>query len=312
MSALVELTYTFNVALAFELVASTRNSRLPDAYSAKGVARKKVVTVAERRDAVGFLHSRGLSVQRACQLVGLHRSTYHYQACPDQNTDLLNRIQKLAQRHPRYGYRRICALLRREQKVNKKRVQRLWQQARLQVRKHRRKRRRIGGGSVPLQASYPGHVWTYDFIYDACRNCTQLKILTVMDEFTREGLAIEVATSLPSKRVIAVLAQLFASHGAPAYLCSDNGPEFIAQALRMWLAQHQTATWYIDPGCLWQKMPLARASTARYAMSACRCSCSRVSPRPVSCWKPIGGTTTMSARIAVWGIEPRPSSSVPG
>jgi putative transposase len=210
------------------------------------------VTVAERRDAVRFLHGRGLSVQRACQLIGLQRSTYHYQARPDHNSDLLGRLQQLAQQHPRYGYRRICALLRREQKVNKKRVQRLWQQARLQVRKHRRKRRRVGGGSVPLQASYPGHVWTYDFIYDACRNGTQLKILTVMDEFTREGLAIEVATSLPSKRVIAVLARLFAIHGAPAYLRSDNGPEFIAKALRIWLAQHQTATWYIDPGCPWQ------------------------------------------------------------
>jgi putative transposase len=178
----------------------------------------------------------------------------HYQARPDHNTELLERIQNLAQRHPRYGYRRICALLRREQKVNKKRVQRLWQGARLQVRKHRRKRRRrrVGGGSVPLQATYPGHVWTYDFIYDACRNGTQLKILTVMDEFTREGLALEVATSLPSKRVIAVLARLFATHGAPAYLRSDNGPEFIAQALRSWLAQHQTSTLYIDPGCPWQ------------------------------------------------------------
>jgi putative transposase len=210
------------------------------------------VTVAERRDAVRFLHGRGLSVQRACQLVGLQRSTYHYQARPDHNGDLLDRLHQLAQRHPRYGYRRICVLLRREELVNKKRVQRLWQQARLQVRKHRRKRRRVSGGSVPLQASYPGHVWTYDFIYDACRNGTQLKVLTVMDEFTHEGLALEVATSLPSKRVIAVLARLFALHGAPAYLRSDNGPEFVAKALRMWLAQHLTATWYIDPGCPWQ------------------------------------------------------------
>lgn len=210
------------------------------------------MTVAERRDVVRFLHGRGLSVQRACRLVGLQRSTYQYQARPDHNSDLLGRLQELAQRHPPYGYRRICALLRRERLVNKKRVQRLWQQARLQVRKHRRKRHRVAGGSVPLQASYPGHVWTYDFIYDACRNGTQLKILTVMDEFTREGLALEVATSLPSKRVIAVLARLFALHGAPAYLRSDNGPEFVAQALRSWLAQYQTATWYIDPGCPWQ------------------------------------------------------------
>lgn len=217
------------------------------------------MTVAERRDAVGFLHGRGLSVQRACQLVGLHRSTDHYQARPDQTTDLLDRIQQLAQRHPRYGYRRICALLRREGLVNKKRVQRLWQQARLQVRKHRRKRRRVSGGSVVLQATYPGHVWTYDFIYDACRNGTQLTILTVMDEYTREGLALAVATSLPSKRVIAVLACLFASHGAPAYLGSDNRPEFIAKAVQSWLAQHQTArrvhrSWLSLAKCLWREL----------------------------------------------------------
>ncbi len=174
------------------------------------------MTVAERRDAVRFLHSRGLSVQRACHLVGLHRATDQDPARPDQHAALPQRIQELAQQHPRSGYRRSCGLVRREQVVNTKRVQRLGQRAKLQVRTPRRKRRRAGGGQVPLQASHPGHGWTDDCIYDACRNGTQLKIVTVMDEFTRAGLAIEVATALPSKPVLAVLARLFEPHGAPA------------------------------------------------------------------------------------------------
>jgi len=159
----------------------------------------------------------------------------------------------LAHKHPRYGYRRIWALLRRDQHVNKKRIYRLWRRKGLQVRKHPRKRRRpLVALSIPVKALYPGHVWTYDFIHDRTLNGTDLKMLTVMDEFTREGLAIEVATSLSSKHVIAVLANLFQHHGAPRFIRSDNGPEFIAQALRSWLAEHQTTTLYIDPGCPWQ------------------------------------------------------------
>jgi putative transposase len=95
-------------------------------------------------------------------------------------------------------------------------------------------------------------VWTYDFLEDRTQQGTRLRILTVMDEFTREGLAIEVATSLPARRVIEVLARLVSEHGAPAYMRSDNGPEFIAIGLRGWLAQRQVQTLYIDPGCPWQ------------------------------------------------------------
>jgi putative transposase len=186
-------------------------------------------------------------------LLSLHRSTFYYQSRPNQNAELEQQVRELAEKHPRYGYRRIWALLRRDRKVNKKRIYRLWKRSRLQVRKRARKRRRRGGvGGIPVKALHPGHVWTYDFIHDRCLNGTELKVLTVMDEFTREGLALEVATSLPSKRVIAVLAGLFEQHGAPQFIRSDNGPEFIAQALRDWLAQNQTTTLYIDPGCPWQ------------------------------------------------------------
>ncbi len=210
------------------------------------------MTVAEQRKAVHFLVVHGVSQRRACALVQLHRSTFQYQARPNHNADLERQLQELAQRHPRYGYRRVWAVLRRHQRVNKKRVHRLWTRAKLQVHKHPRKRRLPRPLGVPVQATHPGHVWTYDFIHDRCLNGTRLKVLTVMDEFTREGLAIEVATSMPAAKVIMVLERLFQTYGAPQCLRSDNGPEFIALVLRGWLARQQTTTLYIDPGCPWQ------------------------------------------------------------
>jgi putative transposase len=209
--------------------------------------------VAARREAVQFLVARGLSQRRACLLLQLQRSTFGYQARPESHAELTTQVDELARRHPRYGYRRVWALLRRRgQRVNKKHVHRLWKRAKLQVRKAMRKRGLARVVSIPVQATHPGHVWTYDFLHDRCLNGTPLKVLTVMDEFTREGLAIEVAPSLPSARVVAVLERLVTRHGTPQFIRSDHGPEFIALALRGWLAQHQTRTLYIDPGCPWQ------------------------------------------------------------
>jgi putative transposase len=209
--------------------------------------------MAARREAVQLLVTRGLSQRRACVLLQLPRSTLGYQARPDRDAELATQVHELAQRHPRYGYRRVWAVLRRRgQHVNKKHVHRLWKRAKLQVHKVTRKRGPTRPVMVPVQATHPNHVWTYDFMHGHCLNGTPLKVLTVMDEFTREGLAIEVATSLPSPRVMAVLAQLVATHGAPQFMRSDNGPEFIALAIRGWLAQRQMATLYIAPGCPWQ------------------------------------------------------------
>jgi len=206
----------------------------------------------ERREAVRFLVARGVSPTRADAVVDLPRSTFHYQPRPDRNAELQAQVAALALKHPRYGYRRMYALLRREQPINRKRIHRLWTQARLQVHKRPRKRRRRPAGELPVKATYPGHVWTYDFVEDRCQNGTLLRMLTVMDEFTREGLAIEVATSLPAQRVIGVLERLVAVHGAPAYMRRDNGPEFVALALRGWLARQAVTTLYIDSGCPWQ------------------------------------------------------------
>jgi putative transposase len=179
------------------------------------------------------------------------RSTFRYAAQPRDDTMLLGQIQQLAARHPRYGYRRISALLRRTTRVNEKRVRRLWRQHRLQVQRVRRRRPRLPRPRR-LVASYPGHIWAYDFVEDALVDGMPLRILTVMDEFTREGLAIDVALSTSAERVIGVLTALIAQHSAPAYLRSDNGAEFVATAVQAWLGQCGVQTLYIDPGKPWQ------------------------------------------------------------
>ena len=207
--------------------------------------------MAEQREAVQFFVAGGLSVQRACALVHIHRSTFRYAAHPLDDTGLLSRIQALAEQHPRYGYRRITVLLNRTEKVNQKRVRRLWRRQKLQVRRVMRKRLRPRRPER-LQAAYPGHIWAYDFVEDALADGTPLRILTVMDEFTREGLALDVALTTSAERVIGVLTALVAQHGAPANLRSDNGPEFVAIAVQSWLALCGVQTLYIEPGKPWQ------------------------------------------------------------
>jgi putative transposase len=193
----------------------------------------------------------GLSVRRACALVAIHRATFQYVSHSSNDTILLAQIQELATRHPRYGYRRISVLVNRAQPVNQKRVRRLWQRHRLQVRRVVRKRtRRLR--PERLQAAYPGHIWAYDFVEDGLADGTALRLLTVIDEFTREGLALDVAVTTSAERVIGVLTALIAQHGAPAHLRSDNGAEFVATAVQAWLAQRGVQTLYIEPGKPWQ------------------------------------------------------------
>ena len=200
--------------------------------------------------------SRGLSERRSCSLVGMSRSSYRYEArLRAADADLVGRLRALAgQPHKtRYGYRRAWADLRRAGlMVNHKRVHRLWRWAGLtQPRRRRRKRSKPEAG-VPRAATCPNDVWTYDFIHDACFGGRKLRMLTVVDEFTRECLAIEVATSLPSGRVITVLERLFEERGGPDYIRSDNGPEFIAGRVRRWLGERGSETIYITPGHPWE------------------------------------------------------------
>lgn len=198
-----------------------------------------------------FLVAGGLSVRRACALVAIHRATFQYTAHPSDDTALLSQIQELATRHPRYGYRRINVLVNRTQPVNQKRVRRLWRRHRLQVRRVVRKRtRRLRPERVP--AAYVGHVWAYDFVEDALADGTPLRILTVIDACTREGLALDVAVTTSAERVIGVRTVLIAQHGAPTHLRSDNGAEFVATTVQAWLAQRGVQTQYIEPGKPWQ------------------------------------------------------------
>jgi len=207
--------------------------------------------VADKRQAVSFLLSGGLSVQRACALLHLHRSTLRYAAHPRDDSLVVARLHALAAQNPRYGYRRMHALLTQTEHINHKRVRRLWRKHRLQVPRVVRKRLRRER-PARLQAVYPGHIWAYDFVEDALADGRKLFILTVMDEFTREGLALDVALATSADRVIGVLAALVAQHGAPGYLRSDNGAEFVARAVQGWLAECGVETLYIEPGKPWQ------------------------------------------------------------
>ena len=209
------------------------------------------MSIEERREAVRFLETYGVSVQRACLLVQLHRSTFLYQARPVADAGVRQEIADLAQVHPRYGYRRIWVVIRRSRRINRQRVHHLWKQARLQVRHIKRRRTRPERPAV-VAAAYLNHMWAYDFLEDRDVQGNVLRILTVMDEFTREGLAVDVATTTSAQRVIGVLGRLVAEHGAPAYVRSHNGAEFVALVVQLWLAQRQIQTLYIDPGCPWQ------------------------------------------------------------
>jgi transposase InsO family protein len=165
-------------------------------------------------------------------------------------------MRELAGRHPRYGYRRVAALLRLEGwPVNRKRVYRLWRVEGLKVPKRQRKRRHLGcsdNGVVRRRAERPNHVWTYDFLMDQTSDGRRLKILPVVDEFTRENLALEVERRMGAAGVIEVLTELVGLRGAPEYLRSDNGPEFIAEAIRAWLRDSGVGTLFIEPGAPWE------------------------------------------------------------
>lgn len=212
-----------------------------------------MVGARQRRLGVELLVQHEISQRRACVLLDFSRSSCRYRLHPRAVGPVAERLKELAHRHPRYGYRRLTALLRREgQTINPKRIRRLWKQLGLSVRQRPKRKRRRGLGSVPQQAKFPNHVWTYDFLEDACVNGQKLRLLTVVDEFTRECLAIEVAGSFNARQVIGVLEILMAQHGAPQFLRSDNGPEFIAQALQQWLRDQGIGTFYIEPGSPWQ------------------------------------------------------------
>ena len=199
-----------------------------------------------------------VSERRACRVLEQPRSSQRYISTKaDKDTALVERMVALSRENPRYGYRRVWALLGREGwEVNKKRVQRLWREAELKVPvKKERKRRRLGtseNGCTRRRAEYIDHVWSYDFAMDATEDGRRLKIMPVVDEYSRECLALETERSITAKEVVETLDRLFTERGEPAYIRSDNGPEFVAEAIKRWLVASGVETLYIEPGAPWE------------------------------------------------------------
>ena len=213
-----------------------------------------MVSVPARRTQVTFATGRGLSQRRACTLLSVARSALRYSSRKEeQDAPVLARMRELAAQYPRYGYRRIAIFLARDgHTMSFGRCYRLWKVAGLEVPRRRPRKRVAGGRPRPQAPTGPNQVWSYDFVFDWCANGQKLKCLTVSDEWTKEGLAIEVDGRIRSARVIEVLSRLVSEHGAPLYLRSDNGPEFVSRALLAWIADQGIGTALIDPGKPWQ------------------------------------------------------------
>ena len=206
-----------------------------------------------RRQQDAYAQSRGLSSRRACALLSVARSSVAYVSkLAARDAPIITAMGELAGQYPRYGYRKIRIFLGRGgYTLSPKRTYHLWRHAGLQVPKRRPP---VGWPSrpQPLPATGPNQVWAYDVVFDTCADGRTLKCLTIVDGFTRECLAIDVAGGIRSGRVIEVLSGLVSVHGAPRHLRSDTGPEFVATAILRWLAAAQIETAFIDPGKPWQ------------------------------------------------------------
>lgn len=213
-----------------------------------------MVTVERKREAVVFLKTKEVSERRSCQLILLARSTCQYRIRREPDEKFETEVKKLAFAHPRYGYRRVHALLKRSgQKVNRKRVVRVWQKFDLQVPRSKKSKKRVRQQPpVMPAATRPNEVWTYDFVFDTDAAGRRLKLLTMMDEFTREGLAIRVGRSFKAAAVKEVLREVGAKRGFPQFMRSDNGSEFIAGIIKEFLAKNNVKAAYIEPGSPWQ------------------------------------------------------------
>ena len=213
-----------------------------------------MVSVQARREQVTYAMRRGVSQRRACTLMNVARSALEYRSRrAKKDSPVLELMATLSGQYPRYGYRRIRIFLDREgHAMSAGRAHRLWRYAGLQLPRRRPRKRVASGRPRPQAPNGANQVWAIDFVFDACADGRQLKCLTVADEFTKEGLAIEVDGRIRSGRVIEVLARLVSQRGAPAYLRCDNGPEFVARAVLKWIVDQGIGTAFIDPGKPWQ------------------------------------------------------------
>ena len=216
---------------------------------------------AKRREAVEHVRdSLGrdrISERRACKVLGQSRSTQrrvHHISSDEPR--LVRRMVQLASGYGRYGYRKVTALLREEGwRVNHNRIERLWRQEGLKLPQKQPKRRRLwlnDGSCVRLRPAHKDHVWSYDFVADRTSDGRAFRMLTLIDEHTRECLAIDAARRLRSEDVLERLSDLFVRRGVPKYIRSDNGPEFTAKKVREWLARIGVKTLFIEPGSPWE------------------------------------------------------------
>jgi putative transposase len=213
-----------------------------------------MVSVPARRRQVAYGRERGLSARRACTLFSVARSALAYQSRKAlKDVSAIVRMKELSAQYPRYGYRRIRIFLARDgHRMSPSRAYRLWRAVGLQVPRKRPRKRVAVVRPRPQAPVGPNQVWSYDFVFDHCANGQKLKCLTVTDEFTKEGLAIDVDGRIRSPRVIEVLSRLVSERGAPAFLRSDNGPEFVSKALLSWIVAQGIGTALIEPGKPWQ------------------------------------------------------------
>lgn len=198
----------------------------------------------------------GVSERRACAVVGQHRSTQRRcpEPTPPEEDKLRHRLRQIAKRHTRWGWRKAHQLLLREGwRINRKRTRRIWREEGLRRPPNCRKHRRVRLDSPErLSAAYPNHVWAIDFQFDETADQRRLKLLNIVDEFTREALAMRVGRTCTADDLVSVIEALVVERGAPAYLRMDNGPELVAWALRDWCRMAGTGTFYIEPGSPWQ------------------------------------------------------------
>lgn len=196
------------------------------------------------------------SERRTCKTIGLARSTQQYKAVSQDDDDLRLALIRLAKQYGRYGYRKIAELLRIEGwRINHKKVERLWREEGLQLPQRQKKRKRLyhkDSSIIRLRPQYPNHIWSVDFVHDRLSNGRSYKMLTVLDEYTREALCVAVKPRMGSAEVLEVLYPLFLRHGKPAFIRSDNGPEFIAGALQTWLKKVGIKPIQIYPGSPWE------------------------------------------------------------
>ncbi len=270
-----------------------------------------MVTPAAHREAAAYLQQTyEMSQRRACRVIDGDRASVRYQARRPDDGELRERLKALAQERRRFGYRRLHVLLRREgYAVNRKRVQRLYREERLMVRR-RGGRKRALGTRRPLETPAAANQrWSLDFVSDQFTDGRRFRILDVYDDCTRECLALVADTSISGRRVARELDAIIARRGKPATIVSDNGTELTSNAILEWADQHKVGWHYIAPGKPQQAS--ARASTASCATNCRTRPCSAPWRTPALSWRPGGGTSTRCTRVSATSRPPNTPTPSP-